>query len=138
MMVQASRDRVTTFDAYARMGLGRDYRRYETVAFAAAALAITAPLTLLTNNPDKVAALRRANVAIEDVVPLEHAASPFNLHYLTAKSRSGHALKRSGRQDGRRRRSPSRWRTSIRSRSPLGRASCASHRTCCRSPLALQ
>ena len=92
MMVQASRDQVTTFDAYARMGLGRDYRRYEAVAFAAAALGITAPLTLLSNNPDKVAALRRANVAVDEVLPLEHAASPFNLHYLTAKSRSGHAL----------------------------------------------
>lgn len=92
MMVQASRDRVTTFDAYARMGLGRDYRRYDAVCFAAAALGITAPLTLLSNNPDKVAALRRVNVAIEDVRPLERAASPFNLHYLSAKSRSGHAL----------------------------------------------
>lgn len=92
MMVQASRDRVTTFDAYARMGLGRDYRRYEAVGFAAAALGITAPLTLLTNNPDKVTALRRINVAIEDIRPLERGASPFNLHYLSAKSRSGHAL----------------------------------------------
>jgi 3,4-dihydroxy 2-butanone 4-phosphate synthase/GTP cyclohydrolase II len=92
MMVQASRDRVTTFDAYARMGLGRDYRRYDDVAFAAAALGIGAPLVLLSNNPDKVEALRRANVTIADVLPLERAASPFNLHYLTSKSRSGHAL----------------------------------------------
>ena len=92
MMVQASRDRVTTFDAYARMGLGRDYRRYEAVGFAAAALGITAPLALLTNNPDKVAALRRINIAVEDVRPLERGASPFNRHYLSAKSRSGHAL----------------------------------------------
>lgn len=92
MMVQASRDRVTTFDAYARMGLGRDYRRYDEVGFAAAALGITAPLTLMTNNPDKVAALRRANVATDAIRPLERAASPFNLHYLSAKSRSGHVL----------------------------------------------
>jgi GTP cyclohydrolase II len=92
MMVQASRDRVTTFDAYARMGLGRDYRRYDDVAFAAAALGIGAPLALLTNNPDKVEALRAAHVAVAEVLPLERAPSPFNLHYLTAKSRSGHAL----------------------------------------------
>jgi len=92
MMVQASRDRVTTFDAYARMGLGRDYRRYDDVAVAAAALGVGARLALLTNNPDKVAALRRVNVAVADVLPLERAPSPFNLHYLTAKSRSGHAL----------------------------------------------
>ena len=93
MMVQASANRVTTFDAYARMGLGRDYRRYDAVAFAAAALAIRAPLALLTNNPDKVAALRRAGVVVADVLPLERAPSPFNLHYLAAKSRSGHALR---------------------------------------------
>ncbi|MDX2169291.1 MAG: GTP cyclohydrolase II [Deltaproteobacteria bacterium] len=92
MLVQASRDRVTTFDAYARMGLDRDYRRYDAVAFAAAALGLRAPLALLSNNPEKVAALRDAGVAITAVEGLERAPSPFNLHYLTAKSRSGHAL----------------------------------------------
>jgi 3,4-dihydroxy 2-butanone 4-phosphate synthase / GTP cyclohydrolase II len=99
MMVQASSDRVTTFDAYARMGLGRDYRRYDDVAFSAASLGIAAPLTLLSNNPDKVAALRRVHVAVHDVLPLERAASPFNLHYLTSKSRSGHALTDLARED---------------------------------------
>ena len=95
MMVQASCGQVTTFDAYARMGLGRDYRRYDEVGFAAAALDIAAPLVLLSNNPDKVAALQRANVALDRVVPLAPAASRFNLHYLAAKSRSGHALEAS-------------------------------------------
>lgn len=92
MLVQASRDRVTTFDAYARMGLDRDYRRYDAVAFAAAALGLRAPLAVLSNNPEKVAALREAGVAIAAVEGLEREPSPFNLHYLTAKSRSGHAL----------------------------------------------
>jgi 3,4-dihydroxy 2-butanone 4-phosphate synthase/GTP cyclohydrolase II len=92
MLVQASRDRVTTFDAYARMGLDRDYRRYDAVAFAAAALGLRAPLAVLSNNPEKVAALRGAGVAVAAVEGLERDPSPFNLHYLTAKSRSGHAL----------------------------------------------
>jgi len=92
MMVQASRNRVDTFDAYARMGLGRDYRRYDEVGFAAAALDVTAPLVLLTNNPEKIAALERTGVAVQRTVTLERAASPFNLQYLAAKSRSGHAL----------------------------------------------
>ncbi|MGH7292361.1 MAG: GTP cyclohydrolase II, partial [Myxococcota bacterium] len=92
MIVQASRDRVTTFDAYASMGLGHDYRRYDEVAFARAALGIEAPLALLTNNPDKVEALRRAQIPIAAVQPLERAPSPFNRHYLASKSRSGHAL----------------------------------------------
>ena len=92
MLVQASRDRVTTFDAYARMGLDRDYRRYDAVAFACVALGIRAPLALLSNNPEKVAALGTAGVALATVERLERAPSPFNLHYLTSKSRSGHAL----------------------------------------------
>jgi GTP cyclohydrolase II len=100
MMVQASCGQVTTFDAYARMGLGRDYRRYDEVGFAAAALGITAPLMLLSNNPDKLAALQRANVALDRVVPLALAASQFNLHYLAAKSRSGHALEASVDRNG--------------------------------------
>ena len=95
MMVQASCGQVTTFDAYARMGLGRDYRRYDEVGFAAAALGIAAPLVLLSNNPDKVAALQRAHVALDRIVPLAPVASRFNLHYLAAKSRSGHALEAS-------------------------------------------
>ncbi len=97
MLVQASRERVTTFDAYARLGLDGDCRRYEAVAFACAALDITAPLQLLSNNPVKVAALRAAGVAIADAAPpahapLAHAPSPFNIRYLTAKSRSGHVF----------------------------------------------
>ena len=92
MLVQASGDRVTTFDAYARLGLDRDYRRYDGVAFAAAALGLTAPLQLLSNNPDKLAALRDAGVDIAGCAPLAHAPSAFNLAYLSAKSRSGHAL----------------------------------------------
>ncbi|MBX3027400.1 GTP cyclohydrolase II [bacterium] len=92
MLVQASHDHVTTFDAYARMGLDRDYRRYDPVAFACAALGIAAPLHLLSNNPDKLAALRGAGVRVAGCTPLAHAPSPFNLAYLAAKSRSGHAL----------------------------------------------
>jgi GTP cyclohydrolase II len=92
MIVQASRNTVTTFDAYERMGLGRDHRVYDEVASLRHLLGITAPLRLLTNNPDKLAALARAGVAIDGAVPLQHAPSPFNLHYLAAKSRSGHAL----------------------------------------------
>lgn len=92
MLVQASHDRVTTFDAYAGMGLDGDCRRYDPVAFACAALAIEAPLRLLSNNPDKLAALRDAGVVVAGCTPLTHAPSAFNRAYLAAKSRSGHAL----------------------------------------------
>ncbi len=92
MIVQASRDRMTTFDAYERLGLGRDQRRYDDVATALERLGVEAPLRLLTGNPDKLAALARDGVRVESALPLAHDASPFNVHYLAAKSRSGHAL----------------------------------------------
>lgn len=92
MIVQASRDAITTFDAYERMGLGRDHRVYDEVASLRHLLGVTAPLRVLTNNPDKLAALATEGIAIDGSVPLQHAPSPFNLHYLAAKSRSGHTL----------------------------------------------
>jgi GTP cyclohydrolase II len=92
MLVQASRHRLTTFDAYARMGLVADHRRYDEAGHVRRLLDVTAPLVLLTNNPDKLAALRGLDVDVAGTAPLRKEASPYNLHYLAAKSRSGHAL----------------------------------------------
>lgn len=89
MMVQASGERLTTFEAYARMGLARDHRSYEEVAFARRLLGVAAPLIVLTGNPEKVEELARAGVAIAGTSPLPRAASPFNLHYLNAKAPGG-------------------------------------------------
>lgn len=92
MIVQASHDEVTTFEAYERLGLGRDYRRYGDVASARRLLGIEAPLELLTNNPEKLAALSLEQVPVHTTVAIRHEASPWNVHYLATKSRSGHAL----------------------------------------------
>ncbi len=92
MLVQASRERITTFEAYERMGLPHDRRSYREVADALHALGIAAPLLLLTNNPDKVSGLERAKVAIAGTKPLQRRASPYSRHYLAAKRRAGHAL----------------------------------------------
>jgi GTP cyclohydrolase II len=93
MIVQASRHQTTTFEAYERLGLGRDHRRYEEVGQIVRLLGVRAPLRLLTNNPDKLAALvADAGLALDGAVPLASAASPWNLHYIAAKSRSGHDL----------------------------------------------
>jgi GTP cyclohydrolase II len=93
MIVQASEHRLTTFEAYERMGLGRDHRRYDEVAPMSRLLGISAAWTLLTNNPDKIAAVREADgVRITATLPLRHEPSPYNAHYLAAKSRSGHRL----------------------------------------------
>jgi len=96
MIVQASRNRLTTFDAYERMGLIRDHRRYDEVGHVSRVLGVTAPWKLLTNNPEKVAALRGLEVEVAGSVSLRKEASPYNLHYLAAKSRSGHALEDPG------------------------------------------
>jgi len=96
MLVQASSQRLTTFEAYERMGLGGDQRRYEEVAFASRLLGLRAPLRLLTNNPEKRGALEAQKVAVESVQPLTESPSPFNLHYMVSKSRSGHALEQPG------------------------------------------
>lgn len=92
MIVQASGNRLTTFEAYDQMGLGRDRRRYDEVGSACRLLGITAPLELLTNNPDKVAAIEGEGIRVAAVRPLRRAASAFNVHYLAAKARAGHTL----------------------------------------------
>jgi len=92
MLVQASGNRLTTFEAFERLGLGHDHRHYDQVTAASRLLGMTAPLRLLSNNPDKLAQLRAAGVRIAGRRALEVDASPFSAHYLTAKSLSGHLL----------------------------------------------
>jgi len=92
MLVQASRHRLTTFEAYEQMGLGKDQRRYGEVAAMRRLLGITAPFVLLSNNPDKITAIEAEGVPIDGVRSIEHRPSPWSFHYITAKQRSGHAL----------------------------------------------
>ena len=96
MLVQASGNRLTTFEAYERLGLGHDQRHYDQVASACRLLGVTAPLRLLSNSPDKLARLRAAGVRIAGRRALAVDASPFSVHYLTAKSASGHLLSAGG------------------------------------------
>lgn len=92
MLVQASLHRLTTFDAYDEMGLGRDQRRYDEVVAARSLLGIEASFVLLSNNPDKQAALVRLGVPIAGATRLDAPASPWSRHYLAAKFAQGHAL----------------------------------------------
>ena len=98
MIVQASENRVTTFEAYAEMGLPPDLRRYDAVAPIGRLLDIKAPLRLLTNNPDKAAAVAKAladeGIEVCRTEPIEGPISAFNSDYLSAKHDSGHALNR--------------------------------------------
>ncbi|HMO64953.1 MAG TPA: GTP cyclohydrolase, partial [Verrucomicrobiota bacterium] len=94
MLVQHSGDRMNTFEAYRLMGLKKDYRNYEDVAHVCHLLGIRSSFILLTNNPDKIAAMKAAGLKVAAAEPLEFEPSPFNLAYLTSKAASGHRLSR--------------------------------------------
>jgi GTP cyclohydrolase II len=92
MMVQAHGERITTFEAFDRMGLPRDRRSYEAVPRLLAALGVSAPLRLLTHNPEKARRVAAAGVRVHDTLALPPACSPWNAHYLAAKAGQGHDL----------------------------------------------
>jgi 3,4-dihydroxy 2-butanone 4-phosphate synthase/GTP cyclohydrolase II len=92
MLVQASLDRLSTFQAYRVMGLKKDHRQYENISHICHLLGIQAPFIVLTNNPDKVAALKAQGLQVAGTETLEYAPSPFNLAYLTSKADAGHIL----------------------------------------------
>lgn len=77
MLVQASQDRISTFQAYAAMGLKKDYRDYEDVMHAATLLGLKkARFILLTNNPDKIEAMRAQGLKVVRAEPIEFEPSP--------------------------------------------------------------
>lgn len=95
MLVQASRHRVNTFEAYKTLGLDPDHRRYHEVVLALQLLGVRAPIRLLTNNPEKTRALEELGITVETAERIQREASPFNVHYLSSKRRVGHSLARS-------------------------------------------
>lgn len=96
MLVQASLDQLSTFAAYASMGLKKDHRNYDNISQICHLLGITASWIVLTNNPDKVDALKSQGLVVEGTEALEFEPSPFNLAYLTSKAAGGHILRRPG------------------------------------------
>ena len=93
MRAYALQDRgMDTVDANRALGLPEDARDYAEAAQILHALG-THQVRLLTNNPDKVMALRRHGIEVSAVEPLVIAANPFNAGYLDTKARKfGHAL----------------------------------------------
>ena len=95
MIVQASANRMTTFDAYAEMGLPADLRRYDGVGVMARVLALRGSIELLTNNPAKAESVGRVleaeKVELRATRPVRGATSAFNREYLRAKSAEGSA-----------------------------------------------
>lgn len=81
-----------TIDANIRLGFADDERDF---GIAARMLALLSQdrVRLLTNNPNKVAALQAAGVEVTERVPLQAGRNPHNSDYLdTKRSRSGHQL----------------------------------------------
>ncbi|MDQ3945387.1 MAG: GTP cyclohydrolase II [Actinomycetota bacterium] len=83
-----------TVDANLRLGLPVDSRSYTEAAAVLRALQIRS-VRLLTNNPAKVEALRRAGIDVHEVRPMAVAGHVRNLDYLrTKEARLGHVQPR--------------------------------------------
>ncbi|HET7071923.1 MAG TPA: bifunctional 3,4-dihydroxy-2-butanone-4-phosphate synthase/GTP cyclohydrolase II [Nocardioides sp.] len=81
-----------TVDANLDLGLPADARHYGAASQVLRDLGVTC-VRLLTNNPDKSAALADFGVAVEARVPLTPRPNAHNLRYLrTKRDRMGHAI----------------------------------------------
>jgi GTP cyclohydrolase II len=81
-----------TVDANLRLGFAIDARDFAVAAHMLSLLAIDR-VRLLTNNPQKVAGLEEAGIAVSERLPLSITANRHNQDYLaTKRDRTGHAL----------------------------------------------
>ncbi len=84
-----------TVDANHQLGFPTDARNYDVAATILGHLDIS-ELSLITNNPDKVAAMQASGINVANQVPLIIAEQPYNASYLNTKAnRLGHQLKQS-------------------------------------------
>jgi GTP cyclohydrolase II len=80
-----------TFEAGKKLGHQDDVRNFQIAADMLAALGIS-EVQLLTNNPQKVQALRDQNINVSKIIPTGYFARPANQSYLDAKHKKGHVL----------------------------------------------
>ena len=81
-----------TLDADRVLGFGEDERRWEAAAAILRDLGIWR-VELMTNNPEKIAALRNEGVLVEHRRALQAPIHRYNARYMTAKAeRAGHLL----------------------------------------------
>jgi GTP cyclohydrolase II len=79
-----------TVEANERLGFKADHREFALPAAILKTLGIRS-LRLLSNNPDKVAALENAGITVVERVPCEVSAAPYAEEYLkTKKEKLGH------------------------------------------------
>lgn len=85
-----------TIEANVKLGFAIDAREYNQCAEIIKMLGAR-KVRLMSNNPDKVSALRNAGLEVVERVPLEVKASPPAFRYLlTKKEQMGHLLKLNG------------------------------------------
>lgn len=83
---------VDTVDANRALGLPDDTRRYESAAAMLQNLGVRS-VRLMTNNPEKVDALRALGVDVRERIPVLIAPNPHSQRYLAVKrQRMNHAL----------------------------------------------
>ncbi len=81
-----------TVEANLRLGFGEDERLFQPAATMLTILGFSR-IRLLTNNPEKVDALRRMGVDVVERVSHAFPENPHNAHYLaTKRTRAGHDL----------------------------------------------
>jgi GTP cyclohydrolase II len=81
-----------TVEANERLGFKADHREFELPAEILKSLGVK-QVRLLSNNPEKVAALERAGIAVTERVPCEVAPSIHAEDYLkTKKEKLGHLI----------------------------------------------
>ncbi|EAQ03868.1 3,4-dihydroxy-2-butanone 4-phosphate synthase/GTP cyclohydrolase II [Pseudooceanicola batsensis HTCC2597] len=81
-----------TVEANHRLGFEDDERDFRLGAALLKDLGFSA-VRLLTNNPNKIAMMERAGIAVPERVPLKVGENPHNAHYLATKAKkSGHLL----------------------------------------------
>ena len=85
-----------TIEANVKLGLPVDAREYDQCAQVIKLLGVH-QVRLMSNNPDKVCALRKAGLEVVERVPLEVKSSSPAFRYLTTKKeKMGHLLKLNG------------------------------------------
>ena len=79
-----------TYDADAELGLGMDQRYFDFAAVMLETLGVNT-ITLITNNPDKIDAMKRAGIDVVGHRRLFGRENPSNLRYVaTKRERAGH------------------------------------------------
>lgn len=89
---QLQDDGLDTLEANEHLGFGEDERRYQAATTMLNALDVKR-IRLMTNNPLKIAALRRDGIDVVDRLPSHTPVNMHNARYLeTKRTRAGHML----------------------------------------------